>query len=157
MASPTRGGLAAPAPGHPRRTRRPKVSVVARLLSPVGRWGSGFAVALGIGLALYMSLTADETTAYVAMDSFRHPVLCGRGDVAYEQTGTPYTVRLPHPQGAVLTGDGQPCRDVGPWIASTRLDYWHLLLNGAYWTFLVYAALLAPALIVSWCIGRLRT
>ena len=106
------------------------------------------------GLSLSLSLDTHETEGYVAPSAFTHPGNCSSGDVAYDQTGSPYPVRLPDLTEDVLTGNGPPCLSTGPWV-QTHLDYWDLFLNGIFWTYLIYGLVLIPAHAIKWSTSKL--
>jgi hypothetical protein len=107
-------------------------------------------------VSLYISLDTHYVEGYVTPSAFTHPVNCSSGDVAFDQTGSPYPVELPNLKGEVLTGDGPPCLSTGPWV-ETHLNYWHLFLNGVFWTYLIYIAALIPAHVINWSTSKLRT
>jgi hypothetical protein len=110
----------------------------------------------GEAVELYMSLDTNDTTGYISPSAFRNPVLCSSGDIGYAQAGSPYSVMLPDLKGDVLTGGGPPCLDLGEWVDS-HLNYWHLFLNGVFWTYTIYFAVLIPAHVIRWSASRLRT
>jgi hypothetical protein len=121
---------------------------------PFGKVAAGLMLAVGVVISLHVSLDTNDTTGYVSPSAFTNPVLCSSGDIGYEQTGSPYSVRLPDLSGKVLTGDGPPCLSLGEWVDS-HLNYWHLFLNGVYWTCLIYGATLIPTHAIKWGITRL--
>jgi hypothetical protein len=122
---------------------------------PFGKVVAGLVVVVGVATSLYISVDTHYTETYVSPSAFT-PVSCSSGDVAYDQYGSPYSVMLPNLNGEVLTGDGPPCMSTGPWV-DNHLNYWHLFLNGVFWTYLIYIAALIPAHMIKWSISGLRT
>lgn len=107
-----------------------------RVFLPLGKKGAVFTFAVGIITSLCISLgTSDrDATAYPSN-------LCNSGGVDYTQTGSPYGVQSPDLHGSYFMSHGSRCFYVGDWTP-TYLNYWHLLLNGLYWTGVVYVMLL---------------
>jgi hypothetical protein len=141
--------------GDPHRASASPTALIAYLVMPLGKVAAGLVVAVGVAISLYISFDTNDTTGYVASGAFTGPALCSRSDIAYEQTGRPYAVRLPDLAGLVLKGDGSPCLDLAPWV-ETHLNAWHLFLNGIFWTFLVYGIVLIPVHVIKRSAASLR-
>jgi hypothetical protein len=139
----------------PSRTSATAKASVTHMLMPFGGVAAGLVLAVGVVTSIHISLDTNDTTSYIPSNAFNNPVLCSSGDIAYEQTGRPYSVRLPDLKGDVLTGGGRSCLDLAPWV-DNHLNYWHLFLNGVYWTYLIYVAALIPAHIIKRGVSKVR-
>jgi hypothetical protein len=127
----------------------PSASSFTTLL-PLGRKGAAFALAVRVIVSLCASLGTNyrDATAYVA-----NP--CEQGGIDYTQTGSPYGVQSPDLHGSYFPDNGSRCYFVGEWTP-THINYWHLTLNGLYWTCIVYVALLVPMHVLRTMIRRMR-
>jgi hypothetical protein len=122
---------------------------------PLGNVAASLILIAGVVTSLYISLDTHYTANYVPANTFTHPRLCSSGDVAFDQTGSPYPVRLPNRTAPVLAGSGPPCLDLAAWV-HTHLNYWHLLLNTIFWTYIIYIVVLIPAHTIKWSVSKAR-
>jgi hypothetical protein len=117
---------------------------------PLGKAAASVALFVGLITSLGISLGTNWRDVTI------HPTnLCNSAGVGYTQTGSPYGVQSPNLQGDYLPSNGSSCLALGDWT-DTHLNYWHLLLNGLYWTTVVYVALLVLMHAARRILGRAR-
>jgi hypothetical protein len=131
--------------------KTPQSASPLTVLLPLGKKGAAFALAAGVIVSLCASFSGISNRNAFAY--LHHP--CDPEGVGYTQTGSPLGVQTPDLHIYYYPDGNSRCAFVGEWTP-THLNYWYLMLNGLYWTCIVYVVLLVPMHVLRITLSRER-